>query len=70
MSLARPWAAALALLIAASGQAQTPQGTAFTYQGRLQDGGSPAGGAYDLRFVLYDAAAGGWRWGPSWSTTT
>lgn len=34
-------------------------GTAFTYQGRLTDGGSPANGAYDLRFQLYDAASEG-----------
>jgi hypothetical protein len=31
------------------------QGTAFTYQGRLADGGSPANGNYNLRFVLFDA---------------
>ena len=29
------------------------QGTAFTYQGRLSDGGSPADGSYDLTFALY-----------------
>jgi len=34
-------------------------GTAFTYQGRLTDGGSPASGSYDLRFSLYDAATEG-----------
>ena len=28
------------------------QGTAFTYQGRLNDGGSPASGTYDFRFRL------------------
>jgi len=32
------------------------QGTAFTYQGRLTDGGSPANGGYDLRFSIYDAS--------------
>ncbi len=26
----------------------------FTYPGRLTDGGNPANGVYDLRFVLYD----------------
>lgn len=36
-----------------------PLGTAFTYQGRLTDGGSPADGAYDLSFALYDASSGG-----------
>jgi hypothetical protein len=35
------------------------QGTAFTYQGRLNDGGSPANGSYDLQFALFDAATGG-----------
>lgn len=34
-------------------------GTAFTYQGRLSDGGSPATGNYGLRFALYDAGTGG-----------
>jgi hypothetical protein len=36
-----------------------PLGTAFTYQGRLTDGGAPAEGTYDLRFILYDADVGG-----------
>ncbi|HSN75945.1 MAG TPA: hypothetical protein VL334_12795 [Anaerolineae bacterium] len=36
-----------------------PVGTAFTYQGRLIDGGIAANGAYDLRFRLFDAATGG-----------
>jgi len=31
------------------------QGTAFMYQGRLNDGGSPANGNYDLRFTVYDS---------------
>jgi len=35
------------------------QGTAFTYQGRLNDGGSPATGIYDLRFTVCDALASG-----------
>jgi hypothetical protein len=39
--------------------AQTPVGTAFTYQGRLTAAGSPANGSYDLRFILYDALVGG-----------
>jgi hypothetical protein len=29
------------------------QGTAFTYQGRLDDNGAPASGNYDVRFTLY-----------------
>ncbi len=35
------------------------QGTAFTYQGRLNDSGGPANGIYDLRFTIYDLATGG-----------
>ena len=35
------------------------QGTAFTFQGRLNDGANPAAGLYDLRFTLHDAASGG-----------
>lgn len=31
----------------------------FTYQGRFVDDGSPADGEYDIRFILYDAEAGG-----------
>ncbi len=31
------------------------QGTAFTYQGRLQNNGAPATGIYDLRFTIYDS---------------
>ncbi len=31
------------------------QGTAFMYQGRLNDGGNPASGNYDLRFTIYDS---------------
>ncbi|MFQ5460845.1 MAG: hypothetical protein ACE5EL_08630, partial [Anaerolineae bacterium] len=34
-------------------------GTAFTYQGRLTDGGVAADGVYDFRLQLYDQATGG-----------
>src|SRR5215208_1902342 len=34
------------------------QGTAFTYQGGLNDGDSPANGSYDLTFSLWNAASG------------
>jgi hypothetical protein len=34
------------------------QGTAFTYQGRLNDGGSPAHGTYDFRFKLFEDPLG------------
>lgn len=47
-------------------QAQT---TAFTYQGRLNDGAGPANGSYDLSFALYDAAGAGGQLGGSITNT-
>jgi len=44
------------ILAAASLPAQT---TAFTYQGRLQEGAQPADGSYDLQFSLADACSNG-----------
>ena len=38
---------------------QAQGGTAFTYQGKLTENGSPANGEYDFRFGLYGAASGG-----------
>jgi hypothetical protein len=35
------------------------QGTAISYQGRLNDGGSPATGLYDFTFHVFDAEVGG-----------
>jgi len=35
------------------------QGTAFTYQGRLDDGANPANGTYDLTFSLFNTNTGG-----------
>lgn len=49
----------LALLTGGMVPSASAQGTAFLYQGRLTDGGSPANGAYDLRFALYDAMTNG-----------
>jgi hypothetical protein len=49
-----------------AGAKLAPVGTAFSYQGRLSDGGSPANGVYDIRFDMYDAATGGtWIGGSS-----
>ncbi|GMR11464.1 MAG: hypothetical protein BMS9Abin28_2296 [Anaerolineae bacterium] len=36
-----------------------PVGTAFTYQGYIEDLGSPANGSYNLRFSLWDAPTAG-----------
>ncbi len=45
---------ALLLLAAATLHAAPfPMGTAFTYQGRLNDGGVPANGSYHFRMTLY-----------------
>jgi hypothetical protein len=48
--------AALGLFIPFSLQAQS---TAFTYQGQLKDGSSPANGTYDLSVSICTAASGG-----------
>ena len=55
------WLALLALLSTLNYPLSTSyaQGTAFTYQGRLDSGGSPASGIYDLRFAIYDAGTAG-----------
>jgi hypothetical protein len=60
--------AALVLLsiVGPPGKSQAaPIGTAFTYQGRLSDGGNPATGTYDFRFIVYDADVGGSQRGPT-----
>src|ERR1700687_3664888 len=49
----------LAFVLLAAGNAALAQSTTFTYQGRLQDPGTPASGSYDLQFRLWDAASGG-----------
>ncbi len=49
----------LSVFAAVRAQAETPLDTAFTSQGDLAAAGTPAAGADDLRFRLYDAVAGG-----------
>jgi hypothetical protein len=41
------------------------QGTAFTYQGRLDTSGNPANGTYDFRLTIYDAAINANAVGPA-----
>ena len=53
------WLAITTLLLTSSIVVTGQPCTAFTYQGRLFDGGSPANGLYDLRFTNYDAATDG-----------
>src|SRR5437660_7775425 len=49
----------VALLLLMSSALASAQTTTFTYQGRLQDTGTPANGNYDLQLTLWDAASGG-----------
>lgn len=44
------------MLASVAGRAQT---SAFNFQGRLTDSGSPANGSYDLQLTLWDAQTGG-----------
>jgi hypothetical protein len=57
------WVLLAALCVPAA--AQPPAGTAFSYQGRLADAGTPANGPYDFEFRLFDAPAGGTQVGPA-----
>ncbi len=50
-------------LLVLSAVCATAQTTQFTYQGLLNDGGSPANGAYDLQFNLFDTLSGGTQQG-------
>lgn len=50
---------ALGLLISGCCLPALAQGTAFSYQGRLDTTNGPGNGFYDLRFTIYDAANGG-----------
>src|SRR5215472_8112172 len=51
--------AAVLWSLSAFSNSASAQGTAFTYQGRLNAGGSPANGSYDIAFSLYASSAGG-----------
>ena len=44
--------------------AQEPVGTAFTYQGELEENGGLANGAFNMDFSLWDALAAGNQIGP------
>ena len=47
------------LLIFVGINSAVAQGTAFTYNGRLNNNGAPVNGAYDLRFTIFDANVAG-----------
>jgi hypothetical protein len=46
------------LSVQAEHVSQASIGTAFSYQGRLDDGSNPANGMYDFQFRLYDSLTG------------
>ena len=50
---------AMLVVICMAGLAAQAQSSAFTYQGRLAEGGAAANGSYDLQFTLFDSASGG-----------
>jgi len=52
------------LSLLAGSRIATAQGTAFTYQGELTDGDSPANGTYVFGCTLFDSPANGtkMRW--------
>jgi hypothetical protein len=58
------WALLIPLAAWLGGSPAFAQGAAFTYQGRLLDGGAPANGSYELQFSLHNAAADGQPVGP------
>ena len=49
----------LVLLLVVAALKVSAQGTAYNYQGSLNDTGSPANGTYDFRFAVYDAVTNG-----------
>jgi hypothetical protein len=57
--LIRPLTIACLLLLILLPHAVSAQTTAFNYQGKLADTGSPANGNYDFQFKLYDTATVG-----------
>ena len=63
LHLAQLWLAVLAILVIVNQSTAFAQGTAFTYNGRLNDGASPANGNYDLSFTLYNALTNGTGYG-------
>jgi hypothetical protein len=59
MQLSKWYLGALAALCLLPSVFCRAQGTAFTYQGRLNSGPNPANGLYDLQFGIFDAATNG-----------
>ena len=51
-------------------QSVAAQTSAFSYQGRLNDAGTPANASYDMQFKLFDALAGGAQQGATITNAT
>ena len=60
---------ALVALLALANVFATPQSTAFTFQGHLQQNGTPTSGSHDLTFTLWDAASAGTQVGSTIAQT-
>lgn len=58
------FACGLAATLALPALGSSPLTNAFTYQGRLNDGGVPGNGTYDFIFRLFDSAVNGLQVGP------
>src|ERR1043166_4724906 len=59
----RPLPNALTLILIAGLPGTAIAQTAFTYQGQLKQGGSPANGSFNMTFKLFDTLSGGTQQG-------
>ena len=55
----RLWVALATLMLLGALYQAVGQGTAFTYQGQLQNNGIPASGTYNLSFTLFNTDTSG-----------
>src|SRR5208282_2531254 len=62
------WMAAVASSLILLSQTGSTQGTAFTFQGRLNGPGGPLTGSYDFLFGLYSASSAGTQLGSNVQT--
>ena len=51
------------IFVCLTASAAFAQSTAFTYQGKLTDNGTPANGSYEMRFRLFNQAENGFEFG-------